>query len=256
MIYGTPAFTIEDDRTDMVGLRTLVLSLLWQPTDGKLSLEELDAQKPAPPQAPGGVVLLGAQTRRAGGALRTWWTFEGINGNGKDVTFKGRTNSLDYEFAPGFAEVSIVLHPKWQTLKERFGGYLLDNQVIWPEIIPLTTSSSGFTNTSDAGKLSPMLGQETWYRIDGTYSFRYMSPDIGGLANGVAKIHKSGNLPGKAPNYTDRDWLKLPVSYRRRGPVYEVVEKYWLSGDGGWPVQIYGNLDSGGYSGLTTSSLS
>ena len=69
MIYGTPGIHIEDDVTDRIGIRTLVLAQMWQASTWPLSMAELDAETPAAPEVPGGLLLMGRQTRRFGGGL-------------------------------------------------------------------------------------------------------------------------------------------------------------------------------------------
>ena len=59
--------------------------------------------KPTSALPPGSLIMRSMETN---GALRTTWTFEGIGGDGKSVTFKDRTNSPDYSFEPGFSHGS------------------------------------------------------------------------------------------------------------------------------------------------------
>lgn len=252
-IYGKPHLRRDNDLTDIVGLRTLVLSQLWQASRGDLTPLELDAEEPAPPAVSGGLLFIGKQTRREGGGLRTTWTFEGINGDGKSPTFRDRSNSIDYRFEPGFSEKSLLLLPNAQDLLDQFGGYVLDGRVIWPPTVP-GEANTGTKKQTDSGKPNPLFGRETFFAVEGTYLFRYLSRDLPSQS-GVGKIHTSG-LPGKPPkDYTDRNWLKLPVSYQRRGPVHECLEGYWLSGAGGWPKEIYGLANATTERGLTTGSL-
>src|SRR5688500_4018639 len=103
MIYGEPTIKVDDDQTDRIGIRTLVLSRMWQPSRWPLTIEELDGEMPGVPEVPGGMLFVGRQTRRQGGAVRTHWSFEGIDGDGKSVTFRTRGNSLDFQFDPGFS---------------------------------------------------------------------------------------------------------------------------------------------------------
>ena len=242
MIYGTPIIHVETDETDKIGIRTLVLSQLWQSTKANPTQAELDAETPAPPEVPGGVYLIGQQTRRSGGAMNSTWTFEGINGNGKSVTFKDRSNSLDYEFQPGFSERSILQLPNIQSLIEQYGGTLIDGTVTFPSTLPGTKSGAGLSGSkSSEGQPNPMFGRETYFNVDGTYSFRYASVSRPSQ-NGVARI--TMDLPGDPPSYSGRNWLKLPVHYQRRGPIYECLEQYWHSEDGGWPAELYGNPNS------------
>jgi hypothetical protein len=238
MIYGDPQLHIDDDQTDRIGIRTLLLSKLWQPSRWPLSLVELDAEKPNVPEVPSGVIFIGEQTRRLQGALRTTWTFEGINGDGKSVTFKDRSNSLDYSFEPGFSQVSITQHPAWEYLKKTYGGQQTpDGQVTWPESISDSSSGGPVRGNSD-GMKNPLSGYSHFHSIEGTYSFRYASLSLSLAMQGVGYI--AASLPGTPPPVKNRNWLKAPSPWQRRGPVMEITEVYWLSGEGGWLPQIYG----------------
>lgn len=251
MIYGTPQIHIDDDHTDRIGIRTLVLSQIWQPSRWPLSLAELDGEKPDIPAVPGGVLFIGEQTRRMGGVLRTTWTFEGINGDGKSVTFKDRSNSLDYHFQPGFSQVPITRHPYWNALKSKFGGQVTDGQVTWPDSIP-AGESSGPVVADSQGKANPLFGQDDFVRMEGTYSFRYAATSLAAALTGIGKIASS--LPGRAPSYPSRNWLKAPSPWQRRGTVFEITEVYWLSGEGGWPAEIYSDKEKTG-SGNTVDTF-
>ena len=252
MIYGTPQIHIDDDQTDRIGIRTLVLSQIWQPSRWPLSLAELDGEKPGVPSVPGGVMFIGEQTRRMGGVLRTTWTFEGINGDGKSVTFKDRTNSIDYSFEPGFSQVPITKHPYWNNLNSKFGAQVTDGQVSWPDSVP-STGSSGPVVSDSQGKANPMFGQDDFFRMEGTYSFRYAATTLGAALTGIGKI--TASLPGRPPTFPGRNWLKAPSPWRRRGPVLEITEIYWLSGEGGWTAEIYSDKEKNG-SGNTSNSSS
>ena len=239
MIYGTPIVHVDDDQTDRIGIRTLVLSQVWQPSRWPLSMEELDAEMPAPPPVSGGIIFIGQQTRRQRGVMRTTWTFEGINGNGKSVTFKDRQNSTDYRFDPGFAEKSLMQLPNIEELLLEFGGTALDNHISWPPLVPL--GDSGMTKNMSSGKRNPLYGRETYFSMEGTYSFRYAAVSYGRAFHGVRLIHETGSLPGQPPTQIgDRNWLKAPPIIIRRGPVFEITEVFWLSDLGGWPDALYG----------------
>ncbi len=238
MIYGEPGIHIDDDQTDRIGIRTLVLSQMWQPSRWPLTMAELLAETPAAPEVPGGLWFIGRQTRRATGTLRTTWTFEGVDGDGKSVTFKTRGNSPDYRFEPGFAQVDILVHPEIQSMLTAYEGTLIGDQIFWSPTLSggVATGLGG----GQSGQLNPMFGVKDWFRLEGTYIYRYVATDLAGVKSGVGRIHKGG-LPGEAPNYTDRDWLKAPSPWRRRGPVFDIQEIYWLSGPGGWPQPVYGS---------------
>lgn len=246
MSYGTLIIHIEDDQTDRIGIRTLTLSQLWQPTTWPMTIAELDALEPDIPDVPSGVLFVGKQTRPQKGCLKTYWVFEGVNGDGKSVTFKDRSTSIDCEYKPGFAEVSLLKSPKWPTLRDSYGLDNLDGQIVWQDTIPASAGGSGLAGgNSQAGQPNPIFGYDTYLRIEATYLFRYavfspsQIPDIDG------KIFETGSLPGVVKPVGTRNWLGGGTPYVRRGPVLDVTEIYWLSGDGGWPTPIYGNATSG-----------
>lgn len=243
MIYGTPSVTIEDDQTDIVGMRRLLLSQMWQPSDWPMSLDQLDAEGPDIPDIPAGMGLVGTQTRRQGGALRTFWHFEGINGDGKSVTFATRGNSPHYGFEPGFAEVPIQRHPNISQLLDDYDGQIVDNQVIWPLQIVGGTAQIGLSggDASQQTKANPMFGRETYFAFQGgTYWYRYMVLDESEIPNIEGQIFAASDLPGRARNIGGRNYLGVGAPYQRRGPVaIEVIEQYWLSDEGGWPKEIY-----------------
>lgn len=249
MIYGTPQFHNVHDVTDRIGIRTLIISKMWQTSRWPLTIAEQDAERPVRPEVPGGMLYIGEQTQDIKGGYRTLWTFEGVNGDGKSVTFKQRTNSLDYEFQPGFEQADIRKHPKIQELMEKYGGVLDPSslQIIWP-----ITNDSGNTTTRGLGggassgseDRNPMFGRNEFLQLTGIYTFRYASFSPPSLAM-TNKILKSGALPGSPPAVGDLNWLAAPPPYKRVGMVFDITEIYWLSGPGGWPVPIY-TLAAGG----------
>lgn len=221
-----------------------MLSQLWQPSTWPLSLDELDAQKPDIPDVPGGVQFIGEQTRRQGGALRTTWTFEGVNGDGKSVTFKGRSNSPDYSFEPGFSQASLLEHPNWQTLKQTWNGQSLDNQAVFPEFTGGGSSTNGAVKGTDSNnQQNPLFGKKDFMRMEGTYSYRYAATVYAVPQRAIGKI--AASIPGQPPTFSNRNWLFASAPFQRRGPVLEITEVYWLSGEGGWPKPIYSDDATG-----------
>lgn len=260
MTYGEHPVKIVDDRTDRIGIRTLVLARSWQASKANLSIDELDAESPETPPVPGGMEFVGRQCLPQPGGLRTFWTYMGVHGNGKDVTFKTRGNSPDYQFDPGFSQVSLALHPKIDTLLKQGGGYALDGEIIFPPEItgggtnsndfgPINTTNTGtgslqigFQSGSNATKKNPLFGHTDFFRHEGTYSYRYAIfagtedsiPEIEG------RIFEAGAIPGRPRRIAGRNYLGAGAPYVRHGPVLAVTELYWMSGPGGWPKPIYG----------------
>jgi len=247
MIYGKLKVVRVNDLTDRIGIRTLVLAQRWQASAGDLSQDELDAETPAIPAVSGGLLLVGQQTTQVDGGMRTFWTFEGINGDGKSVTFRTRFNSLDYGFTPGFSQNSIQRHPNFQSLLTQYGGYP-DNDgqhVIWPTTIP-NGGSSGFSKSGNTAN-NPMFGVNDYFRTEGTYRYRYAATS---LADNILSM--AGHIctpPGQPPSLIEgRNWLALSPLYRRRGIIFDITEEYWLSGPGGWPAPVYRSSNGNGSS--------
>jgi hypothetical protein len=247
MIYGNPAVLIVDDTTDINGLRTLVLAQLWQPVGDNLSIADIDAQEPNIPDVPAGVLFAGRQRRREKGGFRTYWTFRGINGSGKDVTFKGRNNSIDFWFEGALSERSLLELPNIQDILDQFNGVVQDGQIVWQPTLNATAASGQMVGAT-AGAINPLFGYQSSFVNDGTYHFRYLSAGYGGIPfQNAGKVLDTSEVPGDPPPYaaakagegTGRNWLAMPPAPRRMGPVYEVLESFWLSREGGWPEAIY-----------------
>lgn len=240
MIYGRTNVHMVRDVTDLIGIRTLILRKFWQVDADNPSQADIDALKPAAPDVPGGLMIMGEQTMKERGRYATLWTYQGINGDGKSVTFKDRRNSIDYGFDPGFAQLPIQLHRDFEAMKERFQGYPSNDgtTVIWP---PELSESSGPANSKEktSSGLNPMFGIQAHFEMEGIYRFRYAERDLPrDLQRGVGFIAQ--NLPGKPPALEDgRNWLKAPTSYQRKGYVFDITEYYWLSRRGGWPEPVY-----------------
>jgi hypothetical protein len=84
-----------------------------------------------------------------------------------------------------------------------------------------------------------MNGIQAYFEMDGVYRCRYAERKLPkNLNDGVGLIAE--NLPGTPPPLEDdRDWLKAPPAWQRKGTVYDVTEYYWLSRRGGWPKPVY-----------------
>jgi len=265
-IYGDLSVKIDNDTTDRIGIRTLILGQMWQPSRFGLSIDELDGEKPGIPSTPGGVLLIGSQTRPAAGHMRTVWTFEGIEGDGKTVTFKDRTRTLDYSFEPGLSQVSLM---QWMGIKGGDASALVDllkkyqgsidydnDRLIWqPTLAAETTGGSGLQggDSSSDGKTNPMFGHQDFFRMEGTYRCRYASLTLPqSLYSGAGLVTK--DIPGGPPATTEkRNWLKVPPRWKRRGLIFDIIEEFWLSGIGGWPFPIYGDGSSTKTGGVTAS---
>ena len=241
--YGVPQVVTTDDITDRIGIRTLTLAVNWQAGEN-LSQAQVDAATPATPEVPGGLLLIGKQTRNMGGFFRTSWTFEGINGDGKSVTFQDRLHTYDYGFEPGFSQVSVQLNSKFQKIADAFGGTWdpEGGMVVWTENLGAATTGSGTTkNAASTATTNPMFGMQDWFRMEGNYRVRYAAKTLPpSLFNIVGFIADPPSMPGTPPALKDgRNWLYAPPQWKKRGYVYDITEIYWLSGPGGWPAPLY-----------------
>ena len=260
MIYGSTNVHTVRDSTDLIGIRTLLLRQYWQADATNPSQAELDVMKPAVPPVSGGMLLMGEQTMKERGRYSTMWTYQGVNGDGKSVTFKQRGKSFDYGFDPGFSQVPIQVHPNFMALKDKYQGYPSNDgtTVIWPPELSAVSGGSGsalIINTQNGNTIgggvgllsqaasnsntNPMYGIQSFFEMDGVYRYRYAEISLpAGLESGVGRI--ASGLPGTPPPLTDgRNWLKAPTAFQRKGYIYDITEFYWLSRRGGWPAPVY-----------------
>lgn len=244
--YGLFLPRLADDFTDLVGIRTLTRHKTWQASRGDLTQEELDAEEPLPPDMPPGMLLVGSQTRPNGGGLRTSWTWRGVRGDGKSVTFKDRAHSFDTRFDPGLENIPIQHHPDFIYLRDNYGGFVDGNEIIWSPTLKGNTSTRGLGGAAASGTetLNPMFGRQDYFSANGTYSHRYVSFTLTEAMSKAGRIHQTGELPGSIAKKlrfdAKRDWYKAPSPFVDLGFAFEVMEIYWLSAEGGWPAVMYG----------------
>ena len=241
MIYGSNNVHSIKDSTDMIGIRTLILRQYWQATSTNPSQGELDGMKPGAPGVPGGMLLMGEQTMKERGRYATMWTYQGINGDGKSVTFKTRGNSFDYGFDPGFSQVPIQVHKDFMAMMDKYQGAPSNDgtTVLWQPELAASTGGSLSTQSTSAKTTNPMYGIQAFFEMDGVYRYRYAALTLpGDIEAGVGYIAEG--LPGIPPPLKDdRNWLKAPVAYQRKGYIFDITEYYWLSRRGGWPEPVY-----------------
>lgn len=245
MIYGRLQLHAVIDQTDLIGIRTLVLRQHWQPEGNVTSQQEIDRQKPGAPSMGASMMLMGEQTRRERGRYATFWTFQGVN-EGAGVTFKDRTNSIDFGFSGGFAQVPVQVVKNFSKLLENFQGYPSNDgtTVIWPPTLAKAAEGEGENplekseGVEDPGT-NPMFGIQTAFEMEGVYRFRYAAKTLPPtLLSNVGFI--ATNLPGKPPEVREgRNWLMATPDYDRKGTIYDITEYYWLSRRGGWPQPLY-----------------
>lgn len=244
-VYGQFALRVTSDAIDKVGIRHLVMVQKWTTPRSGMSALEIMAARPAAPEAPAWMGLVGIETLPAPGCLETRWTYEGASGSG----LKDRTNSVDYAFEPSYQQVDIAQHPNLAALLVKFAGWTNpDGSVQWSQTLAQTAAGkNGLASGSQNGTVAnPLFGVKGYFQMEGTYTYRYAEFNLPhDLYSDVGTPRDSAELPGDVPYFKGRNWLKIPPRYRRRGPVFDITESYWLSGPGGWPGPIYtGDNDS------------
>ena len=125
---------------------------------------------------------------------------------------------MDYKFEPGFAQVSLLLHPRIQEFLASYGGSVVDGEIVWaPTLTERGLAARAERGAGAGGEGNPLYGQQDFLRMEGTYTYRYASFDLAGIDAGVGQAHPAGALPGAAKSYPNRDYLKLPPIYAAGG---------------------------------------
>ena len=170
--------------------------------------------------------------------------YRGVSGEGSAVTFKDRNTSNDSRFDPGLENIPIQHHPEFISLRDNYGGFVDGNEVIWSPTLKSNTAARGFSGGSkDAEELNPMFGRQDYFSATGTYTHRYVSFSLAAAMARAGRIFTTGELPGRLGKelvFEGRNWYKAPSPFIDLTYVFEVMEIFWLSPDGGWPSVIYG----------------
>lgn len=145
-----------------------------------------------------------------------------------------------FEFEGTFSQEPITSHPRWQALKERYGGRLEGGEVKFPETLPQELQGKGLSKVKlkTGEEKNPLYGVETYLSLGAVWSVTRAYRTIpDNLLEGVGCVVK--NPPGNPPTPEGRNWLKMAPTGRRRGNVAEITHRYMLSGIGGWVEDIY-----------------
>lgn len=263
-IIGKFRVKVHDDQTDLIGIRTLILSQVWQAEAGRTTPDDLDEQAPPVPAAPRRMEFIGKQRRPWGGGLREFWTYTGL---GDESLVKRLGKSNDYHFEPAFAQLPLLQHRNIADLLGSFGGAVVDTQIVWPPLLggggsasggavrqepnpfskgsvsPSSTSGrlglSGGGSGGGGGEPNPMAGRQDYFGFGGTYHYRYVADNLDGLMKKGVRIVSADRLPGKAPSFGDRNYLVGPEGYEKHAGFFAITIQGWLSDEGGWNPYIY-----------------
>lgn len=179
------------------------------------------------------------------------WAMEGNPAAGTGGTIAesatyGTPNYPKHEFVPTMIERSLLAHPRWLELKNKYGGYVEGGRAMFPEYLPDSAGTAGGsalnTGSSKSGQANPMHGVSTYRDIGGVFTRSYTARTAPrGIFNDVQKVVAAPlgleQIGMQTPN--GRNWLVLAPSVTERGNVYEVVEQAELSGPGGHNQDIY-----------------
>ena len=237
-IYGNPKPKILSDGVSRSGVRSLKCSNIWVPSKAGLTPKQRDQERPTPPNFGGFFVAIDFNDILKDGYYETQWNIEGGSG-------LSRAESTCQNFDPRYEERSLVLHPNWWSIQKKYWGSVDDaGRILWPQYLPnvADTSKSGLKIDSGNGiNANPMYGRQTYLAlVGGIYSFKYsQQTKPGSLYADIERIFTTGQLPGKPPAYTGRNWLKAPPKEGLRGGLWDLEEIFWLSDYGGWPTQTY-----------------
>ena len=239
MIYGSTTPVLELDEVTRTGIRTIVLSQRFEALSFENSISVTTVVNPPKPPIINQMMLVGAKTTFEGGSYVRRWNYEGGNVVDDGSPQPAAKDSNVYTFKPGFAEVSLILNPNWDTLVSKYGASAADDGTVSFTKTLADSNANALKKASPTGSNNPYYGQRTWFRMEGTFTHQWadyvIPPDL--FKNVGTIVYDFDNMPDNVP--PDRDWLKCPPTYVLRGNLYEIEETYWLSGPGGWPAQVY-----------------
>jgi len=184
------------------------------------------------------------------------------------VTYEGveeDPNMKVFELDGSMAEESIKTHPKFESLKTKYGWDEALNT--FSEYPPDSTSGgsgglSGGNSPNATPTKSKMYGVESWLVAGAIFRLNYSTNGMpGGIWNGIGTVQNPPQI-GRfgLPSLGKRNWLKLAPKVKLRGNCVEITEEFMLSGPLGWFKEIYdaaqlSDGSGGGSSGLTTGTL-
>jgi hypothetical protein len=105
-----------------------------------------------------------------------------------------------------------------------------------PEII-IRDSDGAFKRISNTAKVASLRGTSSYLAPGAEYTVRYADRDKPNLSS-VGKTVET--LPLDGPSVSgDFNWLLISIDYTQKGDIYEVTERYLLSGVNGYADSIY-----------------
>jgi hypothetical protein len=131
-------------------------------------------------------------------------------------------------------------HPNFKDSATSIVGVACDNDGTEanedPEII-IRDSDGAFKRISDKANDDSLKGASSYLAPGQEYTIRYAAMDEPPLTN-VGRV--VDNLPLNGPDVSgDFNWLLISIDFTQKGEIYEVTERYLLSGVNGYADSIY-----------------
>lgn len=168
--------------------------------------------------------------------------YEGAAPGGGSVTIGGAQGNPLFEPVTGLSRAvnqePLDSHPNFSGTANSIVGQACNNDGTSedPDII-IRDSDGAFKVISNEADDVALRGVSSYLAPGAEYTVRYADRSKPNLQN-VGKV--VGSLPLNGPQVSgDFNWLLSAIDYEQRGEVYEITERYLLSGVNGWADSIY-----------------
>jgi len=225
-----------NDSIDDVGIRTLKEQYLQ--VSGQMNLPEASSKHPEETL----LVCVSASLIKQKGDLELLdVTYEGPADGGGSTSTDTQGTAL-FEPVTTLSRVSkqepLDTHPNFDGSSTSIVGEACDNdgQSEDPEII-IRDSDGAFKRISNTAVDASLRGASSYLAPGAEYTVRYADNSKPPLSS-VGKVVE--NLPLDGPDVSgDFNWLLISVDFTQKGEIYEVTERYLLSGPNGYADSIY-----------------
>lgn len=129
-------------------------------------------------------------------------------------------------------------HPNFDGRTDSIVGEACDNDGTSedPDII-IRDSDGAFKRISNTANVAALRGASSYLAPGAEYTIRYADrnkPNLSSVGKTVDQV------PLEGPTVTDPfNWLLISIDYTQKGDIYEVTERYLLSGPNGYANAIY-----------------
>lgn len=182
---------------------------------------------------------------------RSWTQIEGCLGYELTLKYQGKleddpTDVDEYTLDISFSEEPIESHPRWQEIKKKYRGDIVDGKVEFQEYIRITKKLNTQPGSKGFSK-NPMYGHSTWLVLKAVIRHSY-------VARKRPSLSMIGRIVKKAPGGFDtpdgHDWLVMPPKCRRKTggsdpatELFDITVEYLMSPIGGWPETVYETME-------------